>query len=194
MLLLGGAFLLAPVAGAEVEITPHVAFLAGGAVATRQGDLTFDPAAALGLTLGWRVRHDGLLELVYTRQDTEIELDSRPLFDATLDHLHGAGVWEIETGRTRPYIGLGLGASRLDPGLGGLDEEWMFSAGMYGGVKHWFRERLGLRVEGRGLLHVTGSGDRIFCGFAGGASGCAAELTGDGFAQLEVQVGLVVRP
>jgi hypothetical protein len=183
----------ASIHAAEIELTPQVGGVLGGAVATRQGDLELDPSAALGLTVGWHVRHDGLIEFTYSRQETALDLDSRPLFDVTLDYLQAGGAWEIQTGRVRPFIGIGLGASRLDPDSDRFDEEWLFSAGMYGGVKRYFGERVGLRVEGRGLLHLTGGSGGFFCGFSGGASGCAVTLSGDGFLQLQAQVGLIVR-
>jgi hypothetical protein len=190
------ALLLGPAAlhAVDFELTPSVGGIAGGAVSTRQGDLTLDPGFTLGLSLGWRVRHDGLLEIAYARQETRIELESRPLFDATLEYLHGGGVWEIrDYGATRPFIGLAFGASRIEPDAAGIDDEWLFSAGLYGGVKHWFGDRIGLRVEGRGLLHAAGSGGGFFCSSVGGGAGCAVNLEGTGFLQIQGLVGLIAR-
>jgi hypothetical protein len=179
---------------AEVEITPSASGIAGGAVPTRQGDLTLDPGFAAGLSVGWRVRNDGLIEIAYSRQATAIDLDSRRLFDATLDYLHAGGVWEIRDGVTRPFIGLALGASRVEPDVRGIDAEWLFSAALYGGMKHWFSERIGLRVEGRGMLHAAASGGGFFCSSAGGGASCAATLSGNGFGQVQGLVGLIFRP
>jgi hypothetical protein len=192
--LVSSALAIAPPAlHAEVELTPSVGAIAGGAVSTRQGDLTLDPGLALGLNLAWRVRYDGMIEITYARQDTRIELESEPLFDAKLDYLQAGGLWEINDGPTRPFIGLALGASRLEPGIDGIDEEWLFSAGLYGGAKHWLSDRLGLRFEGRGLLHATGSGGGFLCSSVGGGAGCAVNLDGDGFLQVQGSIGLVVR-
>ena len=188
------ALLVTPrVAAADVEITPSIGGIAGGAVSTREGDLTLDPGHALGLGVSWRVRYDGMIEIAYARQDTRIELESEPLFDATLDYLQAGGLWEINDGATRPFIGLALGASRLEPGINGIDEEWLFSAGLYGGAKHWLGDRFGLRFEGRGLLHATGSGGGFLCSSVGGGAGCAVNLEGDGFLQIQGSVGLIVR-
>jgi hypothetical protein len=184
-----------PIRAADVELVPNVGGIAGGAVSTRQGDLELDPGLALGLTVAWRVRHDGMVEFAYARQDTAIDLESRHLFDATLDYLQAGGLWEIrDLGATRPFIGLALGASRIAPDAAGVEDEWLFSAGLYGGAKHWFGERLGLRVEGRGLLHAAGSGGGFFCASVGGGAGCAVNLEGDGFLQVQASIGLIVRP
>ena len=65
---------------------------------------------------------------------------------------------------------------------------------MYGGVKQWFSERVGLRIEGRGLLHAVGSGGGFFCGSVGRRRGAArSNLDGNGFLQIQGSVGLIVR-
>ena len=135
------------------------------------------------------MRHDGLIEITYTRQDTAIDLDSRPLFDATLDYLHAGGaVGDPHSARRDPSSASRLGASRLDPDPGGIDSEWLFSAGMYGGVKHWIGERVGLRVEGRGLLHSPAAA-RLLLQLGRGRRGCAVNLEGSGFLQIQGLVG-----
>jgi len=184
----------APLFAADVELVPSIGAIAGGSVPTRQGDLTLEPGFAPGLTVAWRVRHDGMIEITYARQFTTIELESEPLFDATLDYLQAGGVWEIrDFGPTRPFLGLALGASRLAPDLGGIDEEWLFSAALYGGYKHWMSERFGLRFEGRGLLHSASSGGAFLCGSVGGGASCAVDLQGSGFLQVQGSIGLMIR-
>jgi hypothetical protein len=178
---------------AEIEFTPYAGAIAGGGANTRQGDLELDPGASFGLTIGWHVRHDGLVEITYSRQDTTLDLESTPLFDVTLDYLQAGGAWEIRTDRTRPFIGLGLGAARMDPGFGGIDSEWLFSAGMYGGFKRYFGDRFGLRLEGRGLLHLTTSSGGFFCASVGGGASCAVSLESDAFLQIQAQIGLIMR-
>jgi hypothetical protein len=185
-------FAAAP-AAAEVELTPHASLLTSSAVSTRQGDLGLDPGAALGLVVGWHIRPDGMIEIAYTREEATLELESLPLFDVTLDAVLASGVWEIRTGPTRPFLGIGFGAARIEPDFGGVDSEWLFSAGIHGGVKRYFGQRFGLRIEGRGLVHLTSSGGGFLCGSSGGGASCAAELDGDGFFQLQALVGLVIR-
>jgi hypothetical protein len=64
---------------------------------------------------------------------------------------------------------------------------------MYGGVKLWLSDRVGLRLEGRGLLHAAGSGGGFLCSSAGGGAACAVNLEGNGFLQIQGSVGLIVR-
>lgn len=177
---------------AEVEVTPFVGFQAGGGFSTREGDLTVDPGANLGLVLSLRTRHDGLVELIYSRQATTLAaeglFDSGDLFDLTIEYLHFGGLWEIKTGRSRPLLGLSVGGTRLGPGLSGVDDAWAFSAGISGGVKHFLTERLAFRLEGRGLLSFFGSSGAIFCGYPPGE--CGLSVSGSNFTQVDVLAGL----
>ena len=180
---------------AEVEITPFVGYQFGGGFDTREGDLNFDPAANLGLVVSLRTRHDGLVEFLYSRQSTTLDftgiLDSRELFDITVEYLHFGGVWEIKTDRKRPFLGLTVGGTRLDPKTSDADDEWAFSAGISGGMKYFFNDRVGLRFEGRGLLSFFSSSGAIFCGFPPGQ--CGFTVSGSDFAQLNVLAGLIVK-
>ena len=118
----------APLA-AEVEVTPFVGYQFGGGFSTRDGDLTIDPNANLGLVISWRTRHDGLIEFLYSRQATTLEADgifeSGDLFDLNVEYLHFGGLWEIKTERTRPILGLTVGSTRLSTGTSGIYDEWV---------------------------------------------------------------------
>lgn len=180
---------------AEVEVTPFLGYQFGGGFETREGDLTIDPSENLGLVVSFRTRHDGLVELLYSRQATSMELqgilDSGDLFDLTVETLQFGGLWEIRTENKRPFLGLTVGGTRLDPKSPGIDDEWAFSAGISGGLKYIFTEHFGLRVEGRGLLSFFGSSGAIFCGFPPGQ--CGISVTGSNFVQLDVLIGLVLK-
>ena len=84
-----------------------------------------------------------------------------------------------------------MGGTRLDPKSAGVDDEWAFSAGISGGLKYFFTERLALRVEGRGLLSFFNSSGVIFCGFPPGQ--CGIGVTGSNFVQFDFLAGLTVR-
>ena len=180
---------------AEVELTPFLGYQFGGGFETREGDLDIDPNANLGLVVSLRTRHDGLVEILYSRQATSMELqgilDTGELFDLTVEYLHFGGLWEIKSDQKRPFLGLTVEGTRLDPSNSGVDDEWAFSAGISGGLKYFFTERLALRVEGRGLLSFFDSSGVIFCGFPPGQ--CGIGVTGSNFVQFDFLAGLTVR-
>lgn len=177
---------------AEVEVTPFIGYQFGGGFDTREGDLTIDPNANLGLVISLRTRHDGLVEFLYSRQATTLEANglfqSGDLFDLNVEYFHFGGLWEIRTERTRPILGLTVGATRLSPGRSGIDDAWAFSAGISGGVKHFVTDRLAFRLEGRGLLSFFNSSGAIFCGYPPGQ--CGLSVSGSNFLQIDVLAGL----
>jgi len=187
VIVLGGNRLVA-----EVEVTPFVGFQFGGGFDTRDGDLTIDPSANLGLVVSLRTRHDGLVELLYSRQATRLEADgllqSGDLFDLNVEYLHFGGLWEIRSDRLRPILGLSVGATRLSTGESGIEDAWAFSAGISGGVKYFFTERLAFRLEGRGLLSFFNSSGAIFCGYPPGQ--CGLSVSGSNFLQIDALAGL----
>jgi hypothetical protein len=188
--------LLAEVAvAADVEVTPFVGYQFGGGFDTGLGDLVLDPGANLGLAVSLRTRHDGLVELLYSRQATTLAADEPPrsgdLFDLSVEYLHFGGLWEIRSDRTRPILGLSVGATHLNPGESGIEDEWAFSAGISGGVKHLVTDMLAFRLEGRGLLSFFDSSGLIFCGFPPGQ--CGISVSGSNFLQIGVLAGLSFR-
>jgi hypothetical protein len=192
---LGVALTSANPLAAEVEVTPFLGYQFGGGFETREGDLDIDPNANLGLVVSLRTRHDGLVEVLYSRQATSMELpgilDSGEILDLTVEYLHFGGLWEISMDQKRPFLGLTVGGTRLDPKSAGVDDEWAFSAGISGGLKYFFTERWALRVEGRGLMSFFNSSGVIFCGFPPGQ--CGIGVTGSNFVQFDFLAGLTVR-
>ena len=196
--LVGGLLLAVSPGRAEIEVTPFVGYQGGGSFDTREGTLSFEPGADFGLVLSLRTRHDGLVELIYSRQATTLEAEelfdlgdfsrSGDLFDLNVEYFHFGGLWEIRSDRTRPFLGLSVGATRLSPGVSDIDDEWAFSAGISGGMKYFFTDRVALRVEGRGLASFFSSSGTIFCGYPPGQ--CGISVSGSNFLQLNGLIGL----
>lgn len=195
LLVLAGLLVAGVALAADIEVTPFVGYQLGGGFETIEGDLDLDPGADFGLAISLRTRHDGLVELWYSRQDTTLgldgALDSSDLFDLSVEYLHFGGLWEIRTDRTRPILGLSLGATRLSPSASGVDDELAFSAGISGGVKHFLSDRVAIRLEGRGLLSFFQSEGVIFCGFPPGQ--CGISVSGSNFLQIDLLAGLAFR-
>jgi len=128
--------------GQTVEITPLIGYRIGGGFSAMVGS---DPAAgtvdyevkdsgSFGVHLGFRVARDGEIELLYARQNTRLATDGlftgEPLFDLALETWQFGGnyLFGEEGSRLRPYIGVGLGITRLLPEPADLQDETRFSA------------------------------------------------------------------
>jgi hypothetical protein len=174
-----GAAFPAP-AAAEVELTPTVAYRAGGYDCT--GTVLFDgfdlpgfrsafceyiraesqDGPAFGAVLGVGLADDLLLEVLASRQETELEIDFLPpveIFfplsdlDFTVTHLQVGVARSWGEGAVRPFAGVAAGASRVQSDgnvrMNGFEDD-AFSASLGAGLKVFLDERFGVRLEGRG--------------------------------------------
>ena len=135
-------------AGAEtasaqtVEITPMGGYRVGGSftVEGTPSDLAVKDSGAFGVHVGVKVAEDGEIEALFSRQDTQLKSDtgffsSTVLFPIKLDTYQLGGSYRFgdEEAKVRPYIGLGMGITRLVPEPAELEAETRFSASIAGG-------------------------------------------------------------
>jgi opacity protein-like surface antigen len=187
----------------RVEITPFAGYRVGGSFSvlddgeTELGrDLEVADEPAWGVHLGYEVSDDGEIELLYSRQETRVQTDDlftgQPVLDLALETWQFGGnyLWGEDQQRVRPYIGVGLGITRLLPEPAGLQDETRFSLSAAAGVKVWLTRNLGLRFEARGFFTVLESDREYFCTLPGTClvAGDTADLS-----QAEARGGIVLR-
>jgi hypothetical protein len=192
-LLLAG---IASAAGAQtIEITPLAGFRFGGGNVNTNPHGEFEPgasfelddSASFGVHVGYQLG-GGELELVYARQETQLQWDEPfqgiPVYDLAVEIWQLAGNYYFldELSRVRPYLGVGLGLTRLLPKPPALTDETRFSASFAGGAKLRLGSHFGLRGEARGFFTVFGSDSDRLC--------TPATCAGPGLSQLMTQVDL----
>jgi hypothetical protein len=185
-----------------IEFTTVLGYRFGGSVeTTRPGgsgpDARFEvaDAASFGFQVGYRLG-GGELEALYSRQGSRLQTSSlfagAPLFDLALETWQLGGNYFLgdEDARLCPYVGIGLGLTRLLPEPASLSDETRFSASFAAGAKVRLGRRLGLRIEVRGFLTTLDGESSYFCG----ASACAAYVSeSQTISQAEVRAGLFLR-
>ena len=155
----------APTRG-RFELTPTFSYNFGGAYSGDGGtslDLDLESAdsdaygVAFGIALSPRVQ----IELLASRQQTELGVtylsilgyQVRPVdFDVT--YFHVGGLFQWGDGRIHPFVVASLGIAQLNPDLReayGTHAENKFSGSIGGGLKIFFTDNIGLRLEGRGF-------------------------------------------
>ncbi len=199
---LAAAGLAPPAAAAEVELTPTVAYRSDDWECTGASAViaVFPPPScamvhaesedgpAYGAVLGVGLGRSWELEVLASRQETEIKLEQQCCFeslilftdpDFTITHLQVGLAHTWGAGTVRPFAGFALGASRVeadDPRQRIVDFEEDAASGSLGaGVKVYLWPRVGLRLEGRGYWIDL-----------------PAEVGGD-FTQSEAAAGLAIR-
>lgn len=192
------AALAAPAAAQTVEITPVAGYRFGGsfALVEEEGALEVKESAAWGLSLSFKVAEDGELEALFARQDSRLAAEglftSAPRFDLAVEtwQLGGNYLFREDGDAARPYIGVGLGVTRLVPEPAGLETETRFSASFAAGLKVYLGRHFGLRFEARGFFTVLESDSTVFCD---SLTGCVVRSSGSELSQGEVRGGLIFR-
>jgi hypothetical protein len=156
-----------PAEAQRIEITPFAGFQFDGEL-DEFGDETtrrdIEQGTTWGLMLDVNVTSYDLVELYYSSQGTELNRGADPAEKVTIDYLQVGAIHEYSPQRpVSPYVGLTLGATRID--VAG-DSDTRFSAGITLGAKMIVSDHLGFRFDGRVFGTSTGSG----------AIGCSDEV------------------
>ena len=130
------------------------------------------------------------LELFWSHQATELNVKGGgSLGDMDVDYFHIGGTQQWPRGKVIPFVAGGLGVTYFDPSLAGAGSATRFSMGLGGGVKVMATERIGLRLEARGLATLGDSEGFVFSGH----DGTVVVFTRDVFWQFMVSAGVIVR-
>jgi Outer membrane protein beta-barrel domain len=178
------------------ELTPFAGYRLSGDFDAQSSEV-FDPdlnieieeSAVYGFLLDIPVAPHWQLELLANRQRSAFVLDrgllepSRELGDVDLTMVHAGILLQWGYGQVNPYLTVSGGLTRIDPKFQELDSDDRFSASFGGGVKIFFSDNIGLRLEGRGFWT-----DLDTRGFRGRYD---RYDSGDGLYQGEASAGLI---
>ena len=153
----------------QFEIAPFVGYLFTGNLQTLDGELKIDNSLNYGAVLDIRLSDDLLIELLYNRMDTEVALKkefyntTEYLFDMSVEYFQGGVQVETETGQFRPFAAFTIGATYFNPKDRNYETDWKFSFTAGGGIKYYFTDNLGVRLQWRFLVPIYFSSASIFC-------------------------------
>jgi len=168
---------LANAQGNAIEIQPYVGFQFGNTLHAYEGQVKTQDGLDWGGTVNIELRPGVYLELMYSRMETSMQLDryygiSNPPFDATIQYFHIGGLVEQSIGQVTTFGVFTLGAVDYNPDLASYSNETQFSIAFGGGVKYFFSDNIGIRLQARALMPLYFGGFGLFCG-TGGCSGGA---------------------
>ncbi|MEA3409793.1 MAG: outer membrane beta-barrel protein [Candidatus Eisenbacteria bacterium] len=169
VLLLVGLVLLAaspPARSQELEVSALGGYRFGGTLKAVQNNLVTEAAPSFGLTVGYQVRRDMQVEFFYSRQSADLTVkpnESRGTPDIQklgVEYWHAGWLYELRPpGGIRPYVVVRLGATRFDPIDIDAGSIWRFSGGFGAGVRVFFTESIGVRVEAQLLSTAARRGN-----------------------------------
>jgi len=181
------------------EITPSYGYLISTNVRTTEGDLVIKDLPDYGLTLD--IGHSNIqgakLQLMYNRQDTRMELKEYPsgarkeLFDMIIEYWQIGVVREVpmQSKKFTPYGVVGLGAANFNPVGSMWTNEWFFAAHFGGGVKMFFSDAVGIRLQARALFPFSFSGGSLWCGTGGCSIGMGSYSS---IMQFDFTAGIII--
>ena len=183
----------APVPPRTVEITPTVGWRMGGGVETEDGEFDVESATSFGVILDVRVRSDGVVELLYDRQSSDVVRRSSTgpdstITDIVIEYFQLGGAVEFgHKPNLKPFFALTLGAAHLDPS-GDRDDEWHFAGVATLGAKAYLGEHIGLRAQTRLWGTFLTEESQIFCSLPGV---CVLSASGKLFVQADFSGGIM---
>lgn len=184
------------------ELTPTVSYTFGGEIDASETevfdfDLEADDSPSFGITFGIPVASWAQVELLASRQSTDLEFDSglfgidQGIADFDVSYYHVGGLFTWGTGQIFPFVVASAGVTELSPDIRGASSETRFSMSFGGGVKIFFTDNIGLRLEGRGFWTALDDYDSYdydyCCGY-----GCYCDYEyGSDFTQMQASAGLI---
>lgn len=187
-----------------MEITPLVGYQLGSSADFSQGDLDIKDSVTYGIMYSIIFPVQGTsIDFSFTRADSNASFRVDPAYSPTYsDTDFGMASNYIMIGankdflkeKIRLFIGGDIGAAWFDSKDSSIDDAWFFALDLKGGIKVYFSERLGLRLQGRFLMPMNLSDSGIFIGVGSGGTTGGVTLGGTVFAyQGDFSIGLVVR-
>lgn len=164
--------------GTHVEFTPFASFGFEGNFDDGFNDdedfedLHIDDANGYGLIVGFPVNRHFTVELSYSQQDTEIFLDEDflglplTLVELDIEYLHIGATFNFGAGHVQPFLGVSGGLTRFTPDtiFDDYEDETRFSAAVSGGLKIYFTDHVGVRLQARVMSTLIDDDEEAFCG------------------------------
>lgn len=163
------------------------------------GYVKINDNAAYGVDLSYQIRRGFSLNLLWTRQSTDIDfygytdVRAQSLGDFHIDYFVLSGVSDFGTTNSKviPFGGAGVGLFVATPDRNEFETTYRFAFTLQGGIKIWLNNRLGLKLRGAILGPMQWGSGGLFCGSGSGCQvGVGASTT---ILQGEFSGGVVVK-
>jgi hypothetical protein len=187
----------------KVELTPFGGYMLGGSVKFYEGKFKVEDAGCYGGMLAVRVHSGDFIELSYTGMTTTGDwLPSSSYSDEhpegtvpmAVNHFQIGTVNELplDNEAIRPYGTLTLGTTWFNIQDDDATDEWLFSVAAGLGLKYFFTDKIGIRIQARMLLPVVYNGAGFYIGTGGSGmyvSSTAPIVQGDFTGGLIIALG-----
>lgn len=176
----------------KVEITPQYGYQVGSKYNYYGGYLKFHGSDQYGLTFGVNATDDVTVEFMWAQQNSRVSIKDvvyypieEEVTDMQANHYQLGAIHMFGYSDARPFAGLSAGWSTWSPEDSFFDSQTTFTLGITGGLKYFFTDRIGLRLQTQLLMPVNWGGFYV----GGGGSGVTV---GGSVLQLNFSGGLII--
>jgi opacity protein-like surface antigen len=183
-----------------IEITPYGGYMWGGRFKGFNGEVDFGDHGNFGIAASTEVRPGSFVEFTWFQmesKDSYVRYYGESHRNRSLNILNNyfqlGMIQEVGYSEDfRPFGLISFGASHHTPDNDSkYEDEWFFAMTLGGGVKYFFNENVGIRVQGRFMFPMYFGGGGLWCGTGSGCSVGAS--TYSAFVQGDVSGGLILR-
>ena len=176
----------------KVEITPQYGYQFGAKYSYYGGYIKFQDSDQYGLTFGINAADDITIEFMWAQQNSTVSAQDIILYpretdltDVTANQYQIGAIYMFDDDQLRPFAGVSAGWSTWNP----EDEKYQslttFTMGVTGGLKYFFTNRIGVRLQTQLLVPIN------WGGFYLGSGGSGLYASGS-ILQLNITGGLII--
>lgn len=176
----------------KVEITPQYGYQLGAKYNYYGGYLKLHDSDQYGLTVGINASDDVTVEFMWAQQNSKVSVKDAIFYpketeisDIQANHYQLGAIHMFGYSDARPFAGLSAGWSTWNPEDSFLDSHTTFTLGISGGLKYFFSDRIGLRLQTQLLIPMN------YGGFYVGSGGGGVAVSGN-VLQLNFSGGLII--
>ncbi|MCF6307660.1 MAG: porin family protein [Flavobacteriaceae bacterium] len=186
---------IASSAVAQLEITPQAGYQIGSKYSYNGGFIKLADSEQFGVTIDFDINDmGGQIEVMYAYQNAELRVKDYFFYpfetfitDVTAHHVQFGFIQNFnEQEALRPFAGLSAGFTIFDPSDSLYETRTKFTFGLTGGVKYFFTDRIGIRIQAQLLMPIEWGG--VYFTNGGGVI-----TTGGTLVQLNFTGGLIFR-
>jgi hypothetical protein len=166
LLIIGNAF------AQQVEITPQFGYQIGAKYNYYNGYLKLTDSEQYGLTLNFPMNNHGLqADVFWVMQNAAVRIKDRydfpretELSEVSVNHFQFGFIQVWQNQDVQPFAGLSAGFTVFSPEDSFYDSNTRFSIGMTGGIKYFFTDAIGMRLQTQLLIPIEWGGVYIYPG------------------------------
>ena len=176
----------------SIEITPQYGYQIGSKYSYYGGYIKLSSSDQYGFTASINTGSDIEVEFFWVHQSTDVRIKDRDflqesfLTDVTVNHYQLGAIHTFgDRDDVLPFFGMSLGWSTFNPDDKLYDSSTKFTIGISGGLKYFFSDHIGIRLQTQLLMPIEWGGVYFS---SGGGSGVSA---GGTLLQLNFSGGLI---